>query len=245
MTKIEINTKNFSDAIRFLSEHTKRDFAEILNQRAFNIASRSVDSLKPSPGAEQSTRAKIKGYLNETLSTRFRLATSGKRNGKFLRKGSRANQLARVNLIIQARRRKMGIKGLYGDAMRDAEGRFKTAAQVGVGFLKTPFLPIIKGLHGFVKFKRVKTRWGRISVWPGSDGYGRIKPAKSEQSPSVEMTLGWKVSGAPTKVQRMVVPKMQAAFDAEAKEMVRHTNEKIQATADKVNAKWRKSTFQQ
>lgn len=243
MTKIQINTRNFTEALKFLKENTKRDLQEVLNQRAFNIAARTLDSLKPDPGAEQSTRARIKNYLNQQLTSRVRLATSGKRKGKFIKRGSRANQLVRANLIIQARRKKMGQKGLYGAKMADAEGRFKTAAQVGVGFLKTPFLPIIRGLQALVKYKRVKTRWGRISVWPGSDGYGRIKPAQNSMNPSVEMSMAWKVSGAPTKVQRMVVPKLQASFDAEAREMVRHTNEKLQATADKVNAKWRRSTF--
>ena len=244
MTKIEINTRNFSDAMKFMRENIKRDMAEVLNQRAFNIAARTMDSLKPDPGQEQSTRAKIKSYLNQQLTQRFSRRKSGKNKGKLIKRGSRANQLVRANLIIQARRSKMGKTGLYGAKMAEAEGRFKTAAQVGVGFLKTPFLPIIKGLHQLVKFKRVKTRWGRISVWPGSDGYGKIKPAKSEVSPSVEISLGWKVSGAPTKVQRMVVPKLQMAFDAEAREMVKHTEEKIKQAADRANAKWRRSTFE-
>lgn len=234
---IQIDTRQFKEALQGYYRTTTKDLQEVLNQRAFNIAGRAVDSMKPSPGAEQSTRGKIKTYLNEQVSTRVRVATSGKRKGKFLRKGSKANQLARVNLIIQARRRKMGMKGLYGDAMRDVEGRFKTAAQVGVGFLKTPFLPIIKGLHSLVKFKRIQTRWGRISVWPGSDGYGKVNPAKASWNPSVTMTMRWIVSGAPTKVQRMVLPNLQAAFDAEAREMVRHTTEKLQQTANKVNAR--------
>ncbi len=234
---IHIDTRQFKAALGDYYKTTQKELQDVLNQRAFNIAGRTIDAMKPAPGAEQSTRGKIRGYMNEQVSTRIRLAKSGKRKGNFLRKGSRANQLVRANLILQARRRKMGMPGLYGAGMAAAEGRFKLAAQVGVGFLKSAFLPIIKGLHPLVKFKRVRTSWGRISVWPGSDGYGKVNPAKKSWNPSVTMTLRWIVSGAPTKVQRLVVPHLQAAFDAEAREMTRHVTEKLQAAANKVNAR--------
>ncbi len=237
MTAITIDTREFEAALREYEASTTKALPDILNQRAFNVAARTMDAMKPAPGGEQAERAKIRSYMNEQVSTRVRLATSGKRKGKFLKRGARGNQLARVNLIIQARRAKAGLKGIQGQEMRQAEGRFKLAAQVGVGFLKSPFIPVIKGLHALVKFKRVATRWARISVWPGSDGWGKVNPAKTGWNPFVAMEMRWKTKGTPEKVQRMVEPHMQAAFNAEGQELMRHVQEKLQQDADRINAR--------
>lgn len=242
---ISIDTREFKKAIQFVRENTKKDMAEILNQRAFNIAARTVDSMLPKPGAEAGTRGKIKQYMDTPKSEpKLRVVQSGPKRGQLTRVGRLKNRLTLKNLIIQKRRSKQGLKGLYGAEMRELSGDLSRRAQVGVGFLKTPFLPIIKGLVALVKFKKVATRWGRISVWPGSRGFGKVKPAKAGEKPFVEMKLAWNVPGRPGKVERMIVPKLQAAFNAEAKEMVRHTTAQLQKTAGKVNAKWRKSTFQ-
>jgi len=244
MSGIQIDTRQFKEAIRFVHQNTRKDLAEILNQRAFNVAARAIDDMKPAPGSEQGTRGRIKAYMDTPLGApKLRVIQSGKRRGQLTRKGRKQDRLTRKNLIVQARRAKAGLTGLYGMAMRMEAGELSRRAQVGVGFLKSPFLPIIKGLHALVKYKRVRTAWGRISVWPGSKGYGKITPAKAGFNVFVEMLMRWQVPGAPTKVQRMVLPHLQAAFDAEAREMVRHTTEKLQQTANKVNAKWRRSTF--
>lgn len=79
--------------------------------------------------------------------------------------------------------------------------------------------------------------WGRISVWPGSKGYGKVIPATVNNTPKVEIKLRWQVRGAPTKVEGMVAPVLQKAFNDEAKELMRHVAEKLQSEADKINSK--------
>lgn len=235
--KIDIDTREFERALDTYFASTTKGLAEVLNQRAFNIAARTMDSMKPAPGSEQAQRSKIKGYLDETISSRIRQVKSGKNKGSFKRRGSKANQLARVNLVIQARRAKMGLQGLYGQAMRQAEGKFKKSAQVGVGFLKSPYVGVIKGLLDYVKFRKVATRWGRISVWAGSKGQGTVNPAQKGWSPAVMMKMLWSVKGQPTKADKLTRPHLQAAFDAEGREMMRHVAEKLQEGANKINAK--------
>lgn len=235
--KLEIDSRQFQKALEMYLPTTRKSLAEVLNQRAFNIAARTIDSMKPAPGGEQAARTRIKTYLNEQLSTRIRQVKSGKNKGKFKRRGSKANQLARVNLIIQARRSKKGLPGLHGQGMASAEGKFKQAAQVGVGFLKSPFVAVIKGLLDYVRFRKVQTRWGRISVWPGSKGYGTVNPANPGINPVVTMKTNWATKGQPSKVQSLTLPHLQAAFNAEASEMMRHVQEKLQRDADRINAK--------
>jgi len=235
---ISIDTRQFNRALQSYYENTQKGLVEVVNQRAFNVAARTMDSMKPAPGDEQSERSKIKLYMNQQVGAdRTRVIKSGPNKGLRKRRGSRANQLARVNLIIQARRAKMGLPGLYGKEMRSAEGKFKLSAQVGVGFLKSPFVAIIKGLLAYVKFRKVKTQWGRISVWPNSRGSGRVDPAQQGWSPTVTMKMFWHVRGRPTKVDKMTRIPLQLAFAAEGREMMRHTEEKLQKLADKINAK--------
>lgn len=237
---IQLDTRQFQRELRKYAETTRKTGAQIVNQRAYNVAGRAMDMMKPEAGREQSTRRLIRAYLNRTISTRIRLAKSGKRKGQFIRKGKRSSQLAAVNLIIQARRSKKGLKGLWGKAMVSAEAQFKQAAEVGVGFLKSPFVAIVRGLTEYQppgRRMRIKTQWGRISVWPGSKGYGTVNPAKPGTSPTVHIGLRWRVKGAPTKVQRLTLPHLQRAFDAEAREMAAHVQRKLQKEADKINAR--------
>jgi hypothetical protein len=235
MSTISIDTRQFKAALQEYRETTKRELRDILNQRAFNIAGRTMDALKPEPGNEKGARHKIKNYMDAMQgSPRLKMFKTGRRRGQLALKGGASGQLRRKHLILQARRKKMGMKGLYGKTMREQVGKFTQAAQVGVGFLKSPFIPIIKGLHDLVRFKSVKTAWGRISVWPGSDGFGKVTPAKKSTNPFVEMRLKWIVSGHAGKVNKLIVPKMQSAFDAEAAELRRYVTEKLQAEANKI-----------
>jgi len=231
--KIDIDTREFERALDTYFASTTKGLAEVLNQRAFNVAARTMDSMNPEPGTEDFMRAHIRSYMNAPVSDRIRFT----KKGKSKRRGSKQNQLARVNLIIQARRAKMGLKGLYGKAMTDAEGRFKKSAQVGVGFLKSPYVAVIKGLLEYVKFRKVATKWGRIPSWAGSRGRGTVNPAQRGWSPIVIMKMLWNVKGQPTRADRLTRPHLQAAFDAEAREMMRHVAEKLQEGANKINAK--------
>lgn len=243
--KITVDVRQFQAALKEYRATTTKALPEVLNQRAFNIAARTIDSLKPTPGGEQSQRSAIKAYMDSPRGApKLRVVASGPKRGQLKRVGRKQDMLTAKHLILQARRAKKGLKGLYGQAMRLESGEFTRRAQVGVGFLKSPFVPILKGLVALVKFRKVATRWGRISVWAGSSGFGKVTPARAGLKIFTEMKLHWKLSGAPDKVRGMVLPKLQAAFNAEAVELARHTREKLQQAADKVNARWRQSTFQ-
>jgi hypothetical protein len=235
---IVIDDREFQRALRAYYPTTRRTLAQIVNQRAYNIAGRTMDMMKPAPGREQSTRRHIRAYMNSTVSTRVRVVKSGPNKGKYKRAGAKGNQLARVNLIIQMRRAKRGLKGLYGAAMRQAEGKFKQAAQVGVGFLKSPFVAVVRDLGMSVKFKpRIRTSWGRIAIWPGSRGRGTVNPAQDGMNPTVIMKMLWNVRGHPGRVESLIVPHLQRAFNDEAREIMRHVQEKMQKDADRINAR--------
>lgn len=236
--RITIDVRQFQAALKEYRETTTKALPEVLNQRAFNIAARTIDSLKPSPGGEQSQRSAIKAYMDSPRGApKLRVVVNGPKRGQLKRVGRKQDRLMAKHLILQARRAKKGLKGLYGQAMRLESGEFTRRAQAGVGFLKSPFVPIIKGLVAMVKFRKVATRWGRISVWAGSSGFGKVVAAKKSFNPFVEMKVHWKLAGDPGKVNAMVLPKMQAAFNAEAIELARHTRAKLQEAANKIKGR--------
>ena len=237
-TGFTIDTREFSKALRDYAETTRKTAAQIVNQRAYNVAGRAIDMLKPSPGEEQSTRARIKSYLQQRRgSDRFLITKTGKKSKKRVRKSL---QLILANLIVQKRRAKAGLKGLYGREMVDAEGKFTRVAQAGVGFLKSPFAAVIRALTKYqppgLRMK-IRTRWGDISIWPGSRGSAKVIPALPGTRPIVTMSMFWNVPGQPTKVERLTRYALQRGFDLEEAELVRHMTEVLQKEADKINAR--------
>jgi hypothetical protein len=59
-----------------------------------------------------------------------------------------------VGMIINARRGKRGEKGLYGEAMREAQMMMKAARLRSVAFLKSGWLPAIKTLEKLTNYRR-------------------------------------------------------------------------------------------
>jgi len=235
---LTIDTTQFKKALREYAETTRKTIAQIVNQRAYNVAGRAMDLMKPAPGDEQGTRTRIKSYLQQRRGAdRYVISKTGKKTRKKVKKSL---QLVVANLIIQKRRSRRGLKGLYGQAMIAAEGAFTQASQVGVGFLKSPLVAIVRGLTDYQPPGRrmpIKTRWGRISIWPGSKGSGTVNPAKPGDNATATMKMNWNVKGMPKKVERLTTIPLQSAFNAEEAEMRRHVAEKLQKEADKINAK--------
>jgi hypothetical protein len=155
------------------SVEAKRELGQEVNQRSLNIAGRIFDYIPPSSGeGVEAKRFEVRAYLGTPLSSRIRIPKRGKRKGRFIRSGGRARQLIRANLILQARRAKHGAKGLYGKAMQEASGAFRRRAQISVGFLKSPMLPIIRTLNGLCRFKFPFAKTKNIARWPKSAGNG-------------------------------------------------------------------------
>jgi hypothetical protein len=73
-----------------------------------------------------------------------------KKTGKAV---GRARQLRRVHLIAQARNRKAGGIGLYGEKMKTASASLRRKAVGSVGYLKSGLIGAIKKLQGhFTQF---------------------------------------------------------------------------------------------
>ena len=135
----KLDTREFNETLRNYSNYSRRSFPEIVNTKAFFIARRAVV---------------------ETIK-----ADTGKIRRNFAdRKGQEI-----IGKIINYRRGKRGEKGLYGEAMAEAQALVKAIRLRSVAFVKSGWIPAIKRLEKFVKSKRGAARSEE------GDGIGRPK----------------------------------------------------------------------
>lgn len=199
------SVRDFQSALNQYIASTKRDLAEIINQRALNVAGRAFDILPPATGAGvDAKRREVRGYMTEPLtqSVKFRKKARDVRQWRnifgpllpdqgrsenvlvkrlekgFVKSKGKSRQLQRRHLIAQAIAKKEGKKGLYGKTMKAAAARLLRAAVGGVGFLKSAFLPAIYILNRTARKKVPFRKTFNIKRWSGSGGWGSAQSAK-------------------------------------------------------------------
>lgn len=208
-------------------EVSRRTLPELLNQMQANIVHHVLEILPPSD--PDTKRLEIQLYLKAQLSTRFKQATSGKRKGLFLKKGKRNNQLQRVHLILQARRKKYGLPGLYGKDMRLAAGKFKASATKGVGYAKSMYIPLARALNPVVKYKIPANLTMKIARWPGSAGYGQVTLAEAGDVPQAILQIGGRQQMASQDDRMLEIEghALQLGVDMEGQEAVRWATQEM------------------
>lgn len=229
---VTVDTTEFHAAMREYLTLTKSTLAEATNRRMFFLLARVFVLLKPQQ--LQGFRNKVRDYLNEPIGERRFDKKTGKKVG-------RGRVLRRVHLIVQAKQKQAGGKGLYGDEMKEAAAKFRRRAVGSVGYLKSGVAKAIKQLRGsFTQFGgRTKKSGGRdiapnaalvklsgeygtsmdnVAMHKGAKAY--TTKAQPGFSPSTIADIAWNIKdGQDGNVSAVVNPAFQRAFDDEAKEM--------------------------
>lgn len=242
MPRADIDVREFNRAIQQLSKGVKEKAVHLSNQIALDVASEWFDALPPPINQIQAKRSEIRRYLHQVLAVRIKLAKSGKR---FLKSGKMKNQLQRRHLIIQARNRRAGKRGLYGKTMKKAAGAFAQRAQVSVGYLKVILLPVIRSLNQVMRMaqaqgirayvKRFSETAGAISIWPGSKGYGKVMPAAGS-NPLAILNLQWSFHGPREGYARsLVMAGWRQAADFKLGKLRRRIERELHPELNKVN----------
>lgn len=237
---VTVDTTEFKAALREFAPLSRSTLADIVNRRAFFLLARVFVLLKPQQ--LQAFRNKVRAYLNEPIGERRFDKATGKKVG-------RARILRRVHLIVQAKRRNAGEKGLYGDEMKEAAAKFRRQSIGSVGYLKSGVAKAIKQLRGtFTQFGRQE----KIKLQPGQvrrssreidgnaaliklaneygtsmDNVGMHKGAKAYTTkaqpgfnPTAIADIAWNIKdGQEGNVSAVVNHAFQRAFDDEATEM--------------------------
>jgi hypothetical protein len=233
-----VDAREFNAAIRQLSGGVKSKAVQLANQIALDVSREWFNRLPPPIGQISAKRQEIREYL------RTRIGVNTKR-GKARRKGlegTKRTPLMRLNLIVQARRARAGQRGLYGPAMKAAAGSFARRAQASVGSLKAMLLPVIRRLNPLVKYKMPFAETGgagggRISIWPGSRGYGKATPAVGK-SPLAILNLAWNLKGPRAGyAQSLVLGGWRQATEFKLAKLKSRIEREMQGEFDRVNTR--------
>jgi hypothetical protein len=148
---VETEQAKFKEAMDKMLLLSKRELSVAVNARMSFLLMR-VFVLLP-PRRVQEARNKVRSYLNH--------ATNLNQYSKSGRKIGRKRILQRVHLIAQAKNKKAGKKGLYGQEMKDAVAYIRRRSINSVGYLKSALIPLIRAFNATSKYKGHFAQFGR------------------------------------------------------------------------------------
>ncbi len=175
LVSIKLDTREFSETLLRYMEFTKKDFAEVINTKAFFVALKALRFTASARASqiERELRAKI-------IVERIQL---GKSQATLIRNSKRG--VARINLIVNARRKRKGLPGLKGGEMEEASEKIIAARKASVGFAKAGWVWALKDLAPYVPSaaKYAETHGIRI----GSRAIGSSIPAQVGLTPAAQI----------------------------------------------------------
>lgn len=236
-----LDTSKFQLGLRKLREVSRLTSAQIVNQAALDVA---VQAFKDTPMAN---RQKVFQELNQQRSTGVKVATIGKRKGKWLYRLAKSRELRARHLISNWWRGKQGKPGLYGSNTKRSRrtgkvgymaaysGKLQRSRVGGTGFLRSVFMPIIRALNPKAKYKvSFRGLFLGIKRWPNSAGDGVATFATRDRLQAVLSTKVKVHDGQDGKVAAMQRQAMQSALDWKAGKMLRQAEREFQAEFNKV-----------
>jgi len=232
--------REFRHTLRELAEVRHQTIPAVINQTMLDIQGRAFDLLPPIDAGGndiQSKRGEIKAEMDRQIATRVKLAKRGKRAGSFIRAVGRARELYAKNLIANYWRGKLGKAGLYGSAMKAYAGAMSRRRQIGVGSLKSVFIPIIRALNPVCKFKFPFNKTSRIARWAGSKGSGiATRASKGVERSTFEITYNERSSQS-GKVLGLYTAALTQAFSEKEAKMQREIEREIEPACKAASAK--------
>lgn len=135
--KMEIDTREFQRALLKYIPTTKKDLAQICNERALNIAFHAI---------------------------RFQKSARKNRISRELLKPANEEGAPLAALIINKSEGQKGKPGLYGTDMSDAIGRVITARERRRGYLKAGWLAVARNLASKIG-KTLRRKPSGVDVW--------------------------------------------------------------------------------
>lgn len=239
----ESSLRRFHEAVKAYASTSNRSLKDIINQKLLDVAVTAFQVTRPQTAGTaaslQFQRTKVHEYLWRQMATYVKLAKRGHAAGRFIRrKGSikSKKQLYLVNLLVNKIRGRQGRKGLYKTDMAQASGAFARRSQVSVGYLKSVWLPVIRGLLPFANYR--KYSWSALATglsrWKGSKGYETIASPANAKSLYAVVDIRTKVRGPRQQLARQYqVDGANLALQAEANDLLRRAIEQLSKAPSK------------
>jgi len=248
--ELTIETERFNEVMKRWLATTSREMSVAVNARMAFLLMRMFVLIPPH--RVQQKRDEIRTYMQQTIGDRRMDKKTGKAVG-------RARQLRRVHLIAQARNRKAGGIGLYGEKMKTASASLRRKAVGSVGYLKSGLIGAIKKFQGhFTQFggSSKKSKGKQISgnaafmrlvrEYGGLEGTGNVarhrgakfqvwtaKPGFSGSKTEAWMNLSIGIADEQLeRVNAIYTAAATRAFRDERIEMEKHLADKLAQAAD-------------
>ena len=144
-----------------------------------------------------------------------------------------------VGMIINKRRGEKGQKGLYGDAMAEAQALMKAARLRSVSFIKSGWIWVIKELEPYTTTRRNAAR-KESSVVTRDRPKGGATPAREAAfhvKAIIENSAQSKHSTTPEAIIKFGLPALQKSIDFERASMVKYMEDKYREAAEKSGIK--------
>lgn len=233
---LKINQSEFRSALREYVKHTKRDLPTILNTKGFYIARGAARS------THKASEAAIKTYFGAAMVLKLVRGKGGMRFSRNKRGESTLGAMSKHNapllaVIINSKRGKSGRKGLQGADMVEAVKRTYKAILASIGFIKSGWIPAIKGFEPFAEKKSSAPPMDKGAKVIGQNKGGVI-PARESWTPKA---IFWNSASAKRDhkgaLDRYATEGLQKAINDEVRSMREYIERKLQATANRFNAR--------
>lgn len=217
---IQIDTRDFAETLKRYMEHTKKDLAEVVNTKAFFVC---LKALKHTPAARA---AQIERELRQKIIV-------DRPEGKTIIRRSRKG-VARINLIVNARRKKKGLPGLQGAAMEAESLKVINARKASVGFAKAGWVWALRDLAPLVPSAARYAQTHNIRI--GSTPLGSSVAAQPSVTPTAQIAnraFPRRTANASSaqRLRDLMTYALARAIDEEEDDMLQYIERKMQARA--------------
>lgn len=210
-------------AMREYSQYTEKTLPEIVNQRLLNVAGRAVNA---TPIAD---KVAITIQLGEIARGLGRTKKGKIKRGKRIFASSTKVSAPLAALIINARRRKSGQRGLYGSEMTRAIRRMTGGRYRSIGFERSGYIPGIRDLARTLKKPFIIGQIKGISVKGQPKGEAHPAPRNSFNPKAILIN---RAKG----ITKVGVKALEKAIGDEGRELARHIDDDLKPGIQKFNA---------
>lgn len=213
----QVDDSGFGQALKSIMLSTSKTIPQVLNQRAYNVAFRA-NRLTPS-----ASRGKVLAKLNSYDTGAVEIVA--KKKGGFKRGKKITNRAKFIYRLINRRRGRRGIPGLYGTNMEEAASRLMGMRMKGIGFIRLGWASAMRDLNPFVSFRKSVAGTGKDSAGLDRRKGGRLGYATpaTVARPFVDIANRVRIkSKTGLDLVKLGMPALRQAMRDEAKEMERH-----------------------
>ena len=210
-TAVRVDTSEFSAAMREYMRHSKRDFSEVLNQKGYSI---SMAAAKPC--TKRASKAKIRSDLRKV----------------------------NIYALTQLRQRQLGRAPFPREELRDAAKKYKQERIDAAGFLAAGWLSAVAVFARAIRKEpkeHAKKFLARFGYFRDGRPTGSGIACRPSWFPRAELSnMAFSRYTSTDRGKEFAASGLGMAISQEVKRMAEHLAKKLQTSANRYLARWRR-----